>query len=89
LAFCAQVLELTYISSEETYNLLREHVVERTFDKEPVIRAHAIIALSKLAGTEDPDELGSGESTAVELVLEAMCYDSAVYVSVLILPEKY
>ncbi|THV00743.1 hypothetical protein K435DRAFT_718742 [Dendrothele bispora CBS 962.96] len=65
---------------EETYNILRENVVERTVDKEPVIRAHAIIALSKLVGTEDPDELESGESTATELILDAMCYDSAVEV---------
>ncbi|KAL0058503.1 chromosome condensation complex Condensin, subunit G [Marasmius tenuissimus] len=57
---------------EETYNLIRENLMARIHDKEPLIRAHAIVALSKLVGTEDPDELEAGESTAEELVLDAL-----------------
>ena len=45
-----------------------------------MIRAHAIVALSKLVGTEDPDELEAGESTAEELILDALCFDTAPYV---------
>ncbi|KAK1232890.1 chromosome condensation complex Condensin, subunit G [Marasmius sp. AFHP31] len=62
---------------EETYNLIRENLMARIHDKEPLIRAHAIVALSKLVGTEDPDELETGESTAEELVLDALCFDTA------------
>ncbi|KAI3616327.1 condensin subunit cnd3 [Moniliophthora roreri] len=62
---------------EETYNLIRENLIQRLNDKEGLIRAHSVVALSKLIGTEDSDELEDGESTVEELLLDALCYDSA------------
>ncbi|KAL0578384.1 chromosome condensation complex Condensin, subunit G [Marasmius crinis-equi] len=65
---------------EETYGLIRKNLIERIHDKEPIIRAHSVVALSKLVGTEDPDELEVGESTAEELILDALCFDTAAEV---------
>ncbi|KAG7094853.1 hypothetical protein E1B28_005661 [Marasmius oreades] len=62
---------------EETYNLIRRNLNDRICDKEPLIRAHVVVALSKLVGTEDPDELEAGECTAEELILDALCFDPA------------
>ncbi|KIK68659.1 hypothetical protein GYMLUDRAFT_68514 [Collybiopsis luxurians FD-317 M1] len=60
---------------ESTYNKLRENLIERLCDKEPLIRAHSAVALSKLVGTENPDELGPGEKTSLDLLLECTQYD--------------
>ncbi|KAG5636580.1 hypothetical protein H0H81_007551 [Sphagnurus paluster] len=62
---------------EDTYNLLRDALMERICDKEYIIRAHAVTALSKLAGSEDPDEVEQGEKTILEVLLELISYDSA------------
>ncbi|KAJ4495704.1 nuclear condensing complex subunit [Lentinula edodes] len=62
---------------ESTYNQLRDNLIERLCDKEPLIRAHAAIALSKLVGTEDPEELKQGETTCLDLLLECTQYDTA------------
>lgn len=63
--------------SESTYNQLRDNLIERLCDKEPLIRAHAVIALSKLVWTEDPEELKQGEKTCLDLLLECTQYDTA------------
>ncbi|KAJ3782510.1 nuclear condensing complex subunit [Lentinula aff. detonsa] len=65
---------------EFTYNHLRDNLIERLCDKEPLIRAHAAIGLSKLVGTEDPEELGQGEKTCLDLLLECVQYDTAAEV---------
>ncbi|KAJ3982195.1 nuclear condensing complex subunit [Lentinula detonsa] len=65
---------------ESTYNHLRDNLIERLCDKEPLIRAHAAIGLSKLVGTEDPEELGQGEKTCLDLLLECVQYDTAAEV---------
>ena len=57
------------------YNLLREGLVDRICDKESLIRAHAAIALSKLVGSEDPDEVEPGERTILEVLLDVVSYD--------------
>ncbi|KAF8830541.1 hypothetical protein HHX47_DHR2000911 [Lentinula edodes] len=62
---------------ESTYNQLRDNLIERLCDKEPLIRAHAAIALSKLVGTEDPEELKQGETTCLDLLLDCTQYDTA------------
>ncbi|KAF9066728.1 nuclear condensing complex subunit [Rhodocollybia butyracea] len=62
---------------ESTYNQLRDSLIERLCDKEPLIRAHAAIALSKLVGTEDPTEMRHGEKTCLDLLLECTQYDTA------------
>lgn len=61
--------------SEDTYDILRDGLIERICDKEPLIRSHAVAALSKLAGTEDPDELQADERTILELLLDVVTYD--------------
>ncbi|KAK0494637.1 nuclear condensing complex subunit [Armillaria luteobubalina] len=60
---------------EDTYDILRDGLIERICDKEPLIRSHAVAALSKLAGTEDPDELQADERTILELLLDVVTYD--------------
>ncbi|KAJ4489926.1 nuclear condensing complex subunit [Lentinula aciculospora] len=65
---------------ESTYNQLRNNLIERLCDKEPLIRAHAAVALSKLVGTEDLEELRQGEKTCLDLLLECVQYDTAAEV---------
>ncbi|KAG6907366.1 hypothetical protein DXG01_009187 [Tephrocybe rancida] len=62
---------------EETYNLLKEGLIDRICDKETIIRAHAATALSKLAGSEDPDEVAPGEKTILEVLLDVLSFDPA------------
>jgi len=66
--------------SEDVYNELKDALLERLNDKEPFIRAHSIIALSKLVGTEETDELGDGEQTVLDTLLETVSTDPAAYV---------
>ncbi|KAK2461192.1 hypothetical protein APHAL10511_006719 [Amanita phalloides] len=65
---------------EDTYSSLRTSLVDRVNDKEPVIREYAVVALSKLAGTEDPHEIQEGEKTILEMLLEIMSFDDAAEV---------
>lgn len=52
----------------------------RICDKESLIRSHAIIALSKLVGSEDPSEMEPGEKTILEVLLDVVCYDPSAEV---------
>lgn len=54
--------------------------MERTADKEALVRSHAVVALCKLAGSEDPDEFHNGELTMVDVVMGSLCFDPAVSV---------
>lgn len=65
---------------EDTYNVLRDSLVERLCDKEPLIRSHAVMALSKLVGSEDPSEIQPGEQTILEVLLDVLCHDPAAEV---------
>lgn len=65
------------LSSDDTYDTLRDNLTGRICDKEPSIRAQAVVGLSKLIGTEDVDELKKGEKTILEMVIETMCHDTA------------
>lgn len=60
---------------------MREGLIERLNDKETIIRAHAAAALSKLVGSEDPDEMEDGEQSALDILLEVLASDSAACVS--------
>ncbi|KAF8656476.1 hypothetical protein AX16_002527 [Volvariella volvacea WC 439] len=60
---------------EDLYELLRASILDRINDKESLIRTHATIALSKLVGSEDPDEVQEGEMTILEILLHLMQYD--------------
>ncbi|KAM6503310.1 Nuclear condensing complex subunit [Amanita muscaria] len=65
---------------EEMYSLLRGSLVERVSDKESLIRAYVAVALSKLVGTEDPNEVQDGGKTILETLLEITCLDDAAEV---------
>ncbi|KIM46792.1 hypothetical protein M413DRAFT_23143 [Hebeloma cylindrosporum] len=65
---------------EDTYTELRDALMDRLNDKETIIRAHAVIALSKLIGSEDPDEADQGEETILQTLLEAISTDPAAEV---------
>ncbi|KAF8888582.1 nuclear condensing complex subunit [Infundibulicybe gibba] len=67
----------TMISHLDVYSILRDNLIERLGDRESLIRAHAVIALSKLIGSEDPSELEEGEKTILEILLDVVCYDTA------------
>lgn len=66
--------------SEDTYNELRVSLIQRLYDKETFIRVHAIIALSKLVGTESPDEIEQEEQTILQTLLDIISTDPAAYV---------
>ena len=62
------------------YSMLRDNLMDRLFDKEPLIRSHAVAALSKLVGTEDPDEVEEGEKSILEILLDVVSSDTAACV---------
>ncbi|KAF8875410.1 nuclear condensing complex subunit [Gymnopilus junonius] len=62
---------------EDTYNDLREALTDRLNDKETIIRTHAVIALSRLVGS---DEVEDGEQTILQTLLEAISTDPAAEV---------
>lgn len=70
-------LRYSFLSSEDMYTHLRTNVLERINDKESVIRIYAVIALSKLVGSEDPDEEQEEEPTILEVLLDIVEYDPA------------
>ena len=70
-------IDAYFLSSEETYNLLRDGLMERVNDKESLIRAYAVVALSKLVGSEDPNEVQEGERTMLDILLEITRFDDA------------
>lgn len=61
-------------SSEDTYDELRDTLLERLNDKEPPIRAHTVVALAKLIGSEGPEHRGP---TILETVLDIVSSDAA------------
>lgn len=64
-----------FLNSEDTYNVLREGLLDRICDKESLIRAHAVVAIAKLIGSEDLDEVETGERTILEILLDIVLYD--------------
>ncbi|KAF9525087.1 nuclear condensing complex subunit [Crepidotus variabilis] len=65
---------------EDTYGELRQSLIQRLNDKESLIRAHAVIAISKLVGSEDEDELADGEQSILQTLLDTLETDPAVEV---------
>ena len=63
--------------------------MDRITDKEPAIRAQAVVALSKLCGSEDPADLKGGEPTLVEILVDTLSHDPSAYVTQLLLKEFY
>ncbi|KIM91366.1 hypothetical protein PILCRDRAFT_810639 [Piloderma croceum F 1598] len=65
---------------EDLYTLLRSSLLKRINDKEAPIRVQAVIALSKLCGSEDPDEVKDGEPTAIEVLIGVLGGDPSAEV---------
>ncbi|KAG1728449.1 nuclear condensing complex subunit [Suillus lakei] len=63
--------------SEKLYTELRTTLFERVHDKETFVRVQAVIALSKLCGSEDQSDVEDGEPTALEVLLETLSCDPA------------
>lgn len=55
--------------------------MERIHDKESSIRVQAVIALSKLSGTEDPEDLEEGEPDVIDVLIEIVQFDPAACVT--------
>ena len=64
-------------NSDELYSALRTHLMGRVRDKEFTIRVQAVVALSKLAGSEDPNELDDDEVSIIDTLTQIRRYDSA------------
>ena len=64
-------------ASEDLYSTLRSSLMERARDKESTIRVQAVVALSKLAGSEDISELEDGEQTIMDMLIDCLQYDPA------------
>ncbi|KAF8814695.1 ARM repeat-containing protein [Phlegmacium glaucopus] len=65
---------------EDAYNELRGSLIGRLYDKESLIRVHVVVALSKLVGTESPDEIEQGEQTILQMLLDIISTDPAAEV---------
>jgi condensin complex subunit 3 len=57
--------------------------MQRVYDKETIIRVHVVIALSRLVGTESPDEIEQGGRTILQTLLDTISTDPAAYVQML------
>ncbi|EIN08176.1 hypothetical protein PUNSTDRAFT_143847 [Punctularia strigosozonata HHB-11173 SS5] len=63
---------------EDSYISLRSALFQRIQDKEAPVRVQAVIALSKLCGSETPDDLDDSEElTATDLLVEVLAHDPA------------
>ncbi|RDX45406.1 hypothetical protein OH76DRAFT_1420865 [Lentinus brumalis] len=62
---------------EDLYARLRATLLDRLRDKEGPIRAQAAVALSKLSFTEDLDELDEDDTPILDIVLDALAYDTS------------
>ncbi|KAL1732156.1 nuclear condensing complex subunit [Schizophyllum commune] len=62
---------------EDMYTKLRSGLLARVYDKESPVRVQATIALSKLIGTDDADELPDGEPTILQTLIEVLTTDPA------------
>jgi condensin complex subunit 3 len=56
---------------------LRAALIERVNDKEIPVRVQAVIALSKLCGSEDPSELSKGEQTVSDILIDILAHDTS------------
>ncbi|KAG6830471.1 hypothetical protein H0H87_008044 [Tephrocybe sp. NHM501043] len=63
--------------SEDIYSELRSLLLDRVHDKESTVRVQVVIALSKLAGSDDPSDLEDGEQTILEVLLDTLEHDSS------------
>lgn len=52
-------------------------MVERIRDKETAIRVQAVVALSRIIGSEDPSELGEDEPSILDILRDVLVYDTS------------
>ncbi|KZT37030.1 hypothetical protein SISSUDRAFT_988304 [Sistotremastrum suecicum HHB10207 ss-3] len=75
--FVAEMISHLGEIEDEVYQLMRSSLMERVKDKEAFIRAVAVVALSKLAGAEDPDDLGDDAISVIDALVDILRYDSS------------
>ncbi|KAJ7844433.1 nuclear condensing complex subunit [Mycena olivaceomarginata] len=61
----------------DIYNNLQQALLERIHDKEATVRLQVVIALSKLAGSEDSSEVAEGEQTLLQVLIDTLSSDSS------------
>lgn len=66
--------------SEDMYLALRTSLMERTQDREPAVRVQAIMALAKLAPSEDLTELDEDEPSIVDVLCDTLAHDTSACV---------
>jgi condensin complex subunit 3 len=74
---CLSPLRFWRPDSEDLYQKLRSSLLDRVYDKETPVRVQAVIALSKLCGSETEEDTEEGEQTATEVLLDIMAQDPA------------
>ncbi|KAJ7678541.1 nuclear condensing complex subunit [Mycena rosella] len=60
---------------EDIYQELRTALLDRIRDKEAIVRVPVVFALSKFAGSEDTSELGEGERTVLQVLIDTLSTD--------------
>ncbi|KAI6000302.1 nuclear condensing complex subunit [Pisolithus orientalis] len=65
---------------EDVYMMLRAALIERVHDKETNVRVQAVVALSKLCGSEDTSDVNDDEPTAIDVLLDTLACDPAAEV---------
>ncbi|THH04392.1 hypothetical protein EW145_g5551 [Phellinidium pouzarii] len=80
MSFVSEIISNLGEIDQDLYAELREALSERLSDKEPLIRAHSVAALSKLAMSEDPDDLEDADQPIVTSLLTSLFYDPAAEV---------
>ncbi|KAI0063895.1 hypothetical protein BV25DRAFT_1823946 [Artomyces pyxidatus] len=73
--FVAEMISHLGELDEEMYKKLRTALLERIRDKESTVRVPAVIALAKLCGTENEDELEEGEPTVSDALEDILAHD--------------
>ncbi|KAI5983442.1 hypothetical protein EDC04DRAFT_3008794, partial [Pisolithus marmoratus] len=66
--------------SEDVYMMLRAALIDRVHDKETNVRVQAVVALSKLCGSEDASDVNDDEPTAIDVLLDTLACDPAAEV---------
>ncbi|KAG6332139.1 hypothetical protein ID866_6950 [Astraeus odoratus] len=65
---------------EDVYMKLRKALIERVHDKETHVRVQAVVALSKLCGSEESLDVGEDEPSAMDVLLDILSCDPAAEV---------
>ncbi|KAF9495093.1 hypothetical protein BDN71DRAFT_902125 [Pleurotus eryngii] len=80
VALTAYVTRCSAPSSVDDYQKLHTALRARVNDRESSVRMQAIIALSRLVDSEDPDEIPDGELSGSDMILQAISGDASAEV---------